>query len=63
MIKNYVNGKETDITTKVVKRKDAEAVYQIIEGRRNEKKSDSQQSHKNNNNNSRNNCNFVHMLP
>ena len=34
MIKNYVNGKETDITTKVVKREDAEAVYQIIEGRR-----------------------------
>ena len=30
MIKNYVNGKETDITTKVVKREDAEAVYQIM---------------------------------
>ena len=66
MIKNYINGKEQDITARVIKREDAEAVYQIMERirrREHEKKSDSQQSHKNNNSNSRNNCDFVHMLP
>ena len=67
MIRNYINGKEQDITARVIKREDAEAVYQIMERIRrrgeNEKKSDSQQSHKNNNSNSRNNCDFVHMLP
>ena len=48
MIRNYINGKEQDITARVIKREDAEAVYQIMERiRRREHENKSLQSKEN----------------
>ena len=63
MINHYVNGKKVDdISGYVIRREEAETLYQMIERRRNEKKSNSQQDIKNNNVYCRNHCNSFDLL-
>ena len=63
MIYHYVNGKKVDdISGHVIRREEAETLYQMIERRRNEKKSNSQQDNKNNNVYRRNHCGSFDML-
>ena len=64
MIVHYLkNGKKVDgISGYVIRREEAETLYQMIERRRNEKKSNSQQDSKNNNVYCRNRCGSFDML-